>query len=203
MNVGYERIELFHAAVADGEHEMKEERLQILNMLRDGTITSEEAERLLAALAETERAQAQGSQRRHRTRVDFDLGDLFGLRGRTFTDFFDEDLGEEFHEKMREFKRTMRGAGQEARRTAQEAMREAQESLKETLEDSEVKEAFEQVGKTIVETLEAVLSKVKETADEGPGAEPCGESESTAESAGTDESADTEESESPGDDSPS
>jgi len=144
-----------------GANEMKEERIQILGMLKDGTITPDEAERLLAALADTERAQSQGSQRRHRTRFDFDFGDIFGTKGKSFTDIFDHEMGDDFQDKMRELRRAMRGAGQEVKRKTEEAMREAQESLKEAFEGSDLKDAFEQFGETVSETMEAILERVK------------------------------------------
>ena len=141
---------------------MKEERLQILNMLKDGIISPDEAERLLGALADTERAQAGGSQRKNRARFDFDFADIFGTKGRSFSDFFDKEAGEEFHEKMREFKRCMRGAGQEARRKAEEAMRDAQDSLKHAFADSDLRDAFSDFGKTMAQTMEDILQKIKD-----------------------------------------
>ena len=142
---------------------MKEERLQILNMLRDGLISPDEAERLLGALADTERAQSGGPHRKHRARFDFDFADIFGTKARSFSDAVDQELGEDFQQKMREFKQTMRGAGQEARRKAQEAMREAQDSLREAFEGSDLKDAFAGFGNTVAETIEAILETVKES----------------------------------------
>ena len=68
---------------------MKEERMEILNMVKDGTITPEEAERLLRALDEGDRSnrEAQHGPSRGRRRFGPDPRDFFPFRdlGRAFS----------------------------------------------------------------------------------------------------------------------
>ena len=67
---------------------MKEERMEILNMLKDGTISAEEAERLLRALEEGGETHHR-SETRHRHSHDFGSGDFSSIRelGRAFRGF--------------------------------------------------------------------------------------------------------------------
>ena len=80
---------------------MKEERMEILNMLKTGGITPEEAERLLSALAEGERQDRTRSEHHGRKRSK-----EFGAR-----DFFPvKEFGKQFRGLGKTFERTLKSA---------------------------------------------------------------------------------------------
>ena len=136
---------------------MKEERMKILTMLQEGKITTEEAERLLAAIAGSARAEhgeGPGRGRRHGWwEPDFDFEPHF----RKFGLICDEDFRRKFQEKAREFKNSMRWGDEEARRQARDAFRHATEAVKDAFERSNLKETVEEVGKSVLDAMEQAM----------------------------------------------
>jgi len=153
---------------------MKEERLKILTMLQEGKITTEEAERLLAALAGAARAERGEGPRPGRHGhgfwdFDFDLMRDFEPHFRKFGPIFDEEFRRKFQDKARSFRNSMRWGDEGARREAREAFRQAAEAVKDTFERSNLKETVEQVGKSCLEAMEQAMRSFTGSAKSGSG----------------------------------
>ena len=145
---------------------MKEERLLILKLLKEGNITEEEAEKLLSAL---EDKRDRGTFRTAKTKIDESLdsaGETFHEKRKAFKEDFEEnfeELEDKFEDFGEDFSKRMNRLGSMIAHTSTSLADKILHSVEEALESEELQpyDVFTK-KETFHETLEIPLSDLED-----------------------------------------